>query len=215
VVPLRRNNQLSYAREENDPRPYARLLDQLILDYVLLRTTFPTPITARTRTAPKASREYGHPAQWASDTARAIADCLDATDDALRDHLGHLPPPTRQRSETRVVNHAYQSLKARINELANYPGADAFHEEATEIHHQIRRALGQSRQRKALSLPCPSCQWIPVFRTLYDDRRDIIECHNCGHEIKEQEYGLYARILVDELLAAADNNPPIDNDASH
>jgi hypothetical protein len=49
---------------------------------------------------------------------------------------------------------------------------------------------------------------------VYDDRRDTIECHNCGHEIKEQEYGLYARILVDELLAAADHDAPIDTDAS-
>lgn len=213
MVKLRRNIPLSTAREENDTRPYARLLDQLVLDYILLRQTFPTPITARTRTAPKASREYGHPAQWASDTARAIADCLDATDEALRDHLGHTTPPPRHRSEARVVNHAYNSLKARIQDLANYPGADAFHEEASHIHHQIRRALGQSRQRKALSLPCPSCDWLPVFRTVYDDRRDTIECHNCGHEIKEQEYGLYARILVDELLAAAENNSPLDQDA--
>jgi hypothetical protein len=45
---------------------------------------------------------------------------------------------------------------------------------------------------------------VPVFRTLYDDRRDVIECHQCGYEIKEQEYGLYARILVDELIAKAD-----------
>lgn len=213
MVKLRRNISLSTAREQNDPRPYARLLDQLVLDYVLLRQTFPTPITARTRTAPKASREYGHPAQWASDTARAIADCLDATNEALRDHLGHLPPPHRNRDETRVINHAYRSLKARIQELANFPGTDAFHEEATHIHHQIRRALGQTRQRKALALPCPNCQWLPVFRTVYDDRRDTIECHNCGHEIKENEYGLYARILVDELLAAADNHPTLDPDA--
>lgn len=202
MVTLRRNTSLSNAHEEKDPIRCAKYLDWLILDYVTLRYYFPTPQTARTRTAPQASREYGHPAQWASDTARAIADCLDTTDEALRDHLGHTPPPPRTRSETRVVNHAYRSLKTRIHDLANYPGTEAFLEEASEIHHRIRRALGQTRQRKALALPCPNCTHLPVFRTVYDDRRDVIECHHCGHEIKEQEYGLYARIIIDELLEA-------------
>ncbi len=187
------------------PQHLAILLDRLLLDYVELRTNYPSPITTRTRTAPKSSREYGHPAQWASDTARAIADCLDATDEALRDHLGHLPPPPRDRAENRVVAHAYKSLKARIEPLADFPGTEAFWEEGREIHHTIRRQLGKTRQRRGLDLPCPNCRIIGMRRTVYDDRRDIIDCPHCNYEIKEQEYGLYARILVDELLESAND----------
>lgn len=180
------------------------LLDGLVMDYITIRATLPTPSTTQVRTAPQGSREYGHPAQWASDTARAIADCLDATDDALRDHLGHTPPPPRVRAESRVVAFAYTSLKARLEALAEYPGTNAFLDEAHQIHGLIKRALGHGIQRKALSLPCPGCSHLPVFRTVYDDRRDVIECPHCGYQIKEQEYGLYARILVDELIAQAD-----------
>jgi len=186
------------------PENVAIILDRLVMDYVELRTNYPSPATTHTRTAPKSSRQYGHPAQWASDTARAIADCLDATDDAIRDHLGHLPPPPRTRAENRVVAHAYKSLKARIETLSDFPGTEAFWEEAREIHHTIRRLLGKTRQRQYLPVPCPSCNNPPLFRTVYDDRRDVIECHHCHHEIKEQEYGLYARILVDDLLATTE-----------
>jgi hypothetical protein len=53
-----------------------------------------------------------------------------------------------------------------------------------------------------------------VFRTVYDDRRDVIECHQCGNEIKEIEYGLYARILIEDLLLAADTSAGFDNHTS-
>lgn len=192
--------------ETADRRQIALLLDRLAFDYVLLRTTYPAPQSSQTRTSPKGSREYGHPAQWASDTARSIADCLDATDEALRDHLNHLPPPPRVRAECRVVNHAYKSLRARSEYLARFPGAQAFLEEATDIHKTVRRLLGMTRQRKALHVRCPECRQLPVFRTVYDDRRDVIECHHCGYQIKESEYGLYARIVVDELLDEAETN---------
>lgn len=206
MVKLRRNTKLSHAREKKSNPHVSRILDWLVMDYITLRINLPTPQTSDTRTGPRGSRTYGHPAQWASDTARLIADCLDATDEALRDHLGHLPPPPRVRGEARVVGYAYKSLKARLEGLSDYPGTEAFLDEAHEIHATIRRALGHGLQRKTLSLPCPGCDLIGVCRTVYDDRRDVIECPHCGYEIKEQEYGLYARILVDELLAQADAN---------
>jgi len=196
------------------PQHLAILIDRLLLDYVTLRANYPSPTTPQGRAAPKSSREYGHPAQWASDRARAIADCLDGASDALRDHLGHLPPPPRHRAENRVVNHAYATLKARLEDLADYPGTEAFVDEAQDLHRNIRNALGQTPQRAALSLPCPSCFYVPVFRTTYDDRRDVIECHHCGHQIKEMEYGLYARILIDELLQSAEQPDPLDAEAS-
>ena len=197
-----------------DPKRLALLLDWLVIDYVTLRKDMHYPTQGQGRTAPRSSREYGHPAQWASDKARAIADCLDATNEALRDHLNHLPPPPRLRAESRVVETSYKSLKARTEYLASFPGADAFQEEAKEIHSSVRSSLGLTLQRTTISLPCPQCSCVPVFRTVYDDRRDVIECHECGNEIKEMEYGLYARILIEDLLLAADTSAGFDNHTS-
>lgn len=178
----------------------AILLDRLLMDYVTLRATYPTPKIDSTRTAPRGSRTYGHPAQWASDQARKIADCLDSSNEALRDHLNHLPPPHRNRAEARVVNYAYQSLKSRLEYLPQWPGYEDFLTEARDIHYEIRRALGHTRQRSTIGLPCPNCSSIPVFRTLFDDHRDVINCEHCGYEVNETEYGLFVRIVLDDLL---------------
>lgn len=181
-----------------------RTLDRLVVDYVVLRSTSPIPKAQTTRRA--SGRTSGHPAQWASDTARQIADLLDATSDALRDHLGHLPPPQRTRAESRVVEHAYATLTARWHDLADYPGAGDTYTELTELHSRIRGTLGLTRQRVLLPAPCPSCNTLGVIRTIGDDRSDTIECEACGRVIPAGEYGLYARILIDDLLDQADED---------
>lgn len=186
-----------------------RILDRIVIDYVILRSTYPKPTSTQSRRAP--GYTSGHPAQWASDTARHIADLLDATSDAIRDQLNHLPPPPRQRAETRVVEHAYATLTARTQQLADYPGAGDTLQELEETHHRIRHALGQDRHRVLLPAPCPSCGNLGVTRTIGDDRSDTIQCHNCGRTITEGEYGLYARIIIDDLLDAADNPNHFDN----
>lgn len=178
-------------------------LDHLLLDYATLRTQYPTPTSnTPTRRAPR--REYGHPAEWASDTARHIADLLDLASEALRDHLGHLPPPPRQRSETRVINHAYTTLTTRLTDFCTQPGATDTITELNDLHHRIRAMLGHTRQRTLLPAPCPTCGSIGVTRTVNNDRSDTIECEHCGRTISEAEYGLYARILIDDLLDQPD-----------
>lgn len=179
-------------------------VDRLVLDYVTLRTQYPSPQHSKGRQAPRSSRSYGHPAAWASDTARTIADILDATSEALRDHLGHLPPPPRNRAETQVVNHAYQTLTNRIPELCASPGGHDAILEMHDLHQTIRHALGYTPMRQVLPAPCPRCYIVPVFREITTAREDVINCHACGHTIRETEFGLYARILVAEMIAQAE-----------
>lgn len=188
-------------------RRYRRTLDGVVLDYVTLRATMPSgPVRTDTdtRQAPRSSREPGHPAQWASDTCRRIADTLDDISDSLRDHLSHLPPPPRSNAEGRRVDHAHATLVARFDDLCTYPGAEANAADVVTLSGQVRWGLGHGGTRRALPTPCPDCDIVPVFRTVRMDRSDTIECDACGRVIRDVEYGLYARMIVDELIAACD-----------
>jgi hypothetical protein len=79
---------------EYSRRHYGQVLDRLALHYVLLRRTLPQPAASPgERVMRVVAREYGHPAEWASDTARAIADQLGEAHDGLAEHLHHDPPP--------------------------------------------------------------------------------------------------------------------------
>ena len=185
---------------EPSRRHYRTLLDRLVLDYLELRTSYPKPAPlgepVRTR---RGADTPGHPGQWASDKAREIADALDGASEGLREHLGHLPPPPRTNAESRVVNGAYRTLVDRFDDLCTYPGAQATATELYDLHGQIRRLLGHNRIRWHLPTPCPDCDLITLVRTV-DIRQDSIECDNCARTIDEQHYGLYARVLLDEIL---------------
>ena len=71
------------------------MLDRLAQDYILLRVTLPKPVPPPgERVMRIVAKEYGHPAEWASDTARAVADQLNEAHDNLADHLHHEPHRT-------------------------------------------------------------------------------------------------------------------------
>jgi hypothetical protein len=195
-------------QSQNGPKPRhtKQLLDRLLTDYVILRTQFPHPTRAPGRSAPRQSRTYGHPAEWASDTSRIIADLLDETNAALRDHLNWTPPPPRQRAESRVVMHAYNTLTAAIDQFTQWEYAQDSIIELQDIHNYIGRCLGQTRQRQHLPVPCPNCQHLGLIREVHLDRRDNIQCYQCAQEIKELEYGLFTRMIIDELLKKADED---------
>jgi len=183
-----------------------QLLDRILTDYVILRTQFPHPTRAEGRSAPRASRTYGHHAEWASDTSRKIADILDETNAALRDHLQWTPPPPRQRAESRVVMSAYNTLSGAMTQFCQWEYAPDAIIEIKDIHHHIGKCLGYTRQRQHLPVPCPSCQHLGLVREVHLDRRDNIQCMQCGQEIKELEYGLFSRMIIDELLRKADED---------
>ncbi len=185
---------------------YKHTLRRLIVNYVRLRTQFPTPAHNEEHIRRNRNTEFGHPAEWASDTARLIADQLDGASEGLRDHLGHLPPPPRERSEVRVVNHSYQTLTTRFDALCTYPGAEATAKQLADLDRRINGALGFTRARKKLPTPCPACGESLLVREVATSGVDAIECMGCRETIESSHYGLYARMLLDEIIDNAERN---------
>ncbi len=187
---------------------YRATLRRLVLDYINIRTTWPTPARRETtrRTRPGTS---GHPREWASDTLADIAGTLDGIEDGLRDHLTDTPAGApRVAAEARIVARAYKYLDRHFEALCGYPGAAASVVEITDLHRRIANQLGQNRLHTRLPTPCPTCLHITLVRTIDRNRTDSISCDNCAREIPEDHYGLYARILLDELIAQADDDTP-------
>ena len=183
-------------------RRYRRLLDDIVLDYVHLATTMPQPTIPEDQTnirTPKTS--FGHPREWASDQLRKIMNTLDGAEDGLRDHQHHTPPaPPGTAREAFIVNRSWTYLTAHFDALCTYPGAEATADNIHEIHSTIRRNLGLGQIHKRLPTPCPDCGLITLTRTLDRATTDQITCDNCHRIIREDHYGLYARMVLDTLL---------------
>lgn len=177
---------------------YRRVLDWLLEDYATIDAAMPTPLGAGGDKI-MVSREYGHPAEWASDMKRRIADTVDGWANALRDHQHHTPAnPHRREARKLATEHKY--LTAHFDTLCVFPGALDAAEELCELHADIRRALGQSRASTKLDTPCPACDLITMRRTVELDRSDWIECMNCGYSFEEKYYKLYTKIVSDGIL---------------
>ncbi|MBF6133494.1 hypothetical protein IU501_10835 [Nocardia otitidiscaviarum] len=180
-------------------RRFARLLARLTVDWVNLHAHLPTPPARRQAVRIAPERVYGHPAEWASDTAARIAVVLNETHDALADHLGETPPPHPGVTEHRRVRAAWYYLECRVPELALYPGGGDIAAEWLELHNQIRARLGLTQPRQLLPTPCPACELRTLERTV-SPYNDSIECGACGHLIREEHYPFYARVVLDTIL---------------
>ncbi len=178
---------------------FGRLLGWLVMDWVHIHTTMPTPARRGQQERRTAQKVFGHPAEWASDTAAEIAEVLNATHDSLADHLGQTPPPHPGITESNRVRAAWNYLECRISELALTDfGADAAIE-MRDLHNQTRSRLGLTRPRQLLPTPCPACELRTLFRSI-DFRRDYIECGSCNHVIREEHYPFYTRMVLDTIL---------------
>ncbi|EOM78051.1 hypothetical protein DW322_11200 [Rhodococcus rhodnii] len=176
-----------------------RLLGWLVLDWVNLARNLPTP-TAPAGTDHRATRHtYGHPAEWASDTARSIADTLNEIHDALADHLGETPPPHPTVTDRIRVRAAWRYLEPRIHLLSATDWATDTVTELSDLHRKIRSRLGHTIPRTALPTPCPSCELRTLTRS-QSPNRDAIECGACGWHIPDTDYQRYARIVLDTLV---------------
>lgn len=191
---------------EPSRRHYGLILDRLTLHYVLLRATLPKPVPPPgERVMRVVAKEYGHPAEWASDTARAVADHFGETHEALAEHLHH-PPPRLLLAESRRVGEAHHYLTSWFDQLCTWPAAGDTAEALHELDRDIRRGLGKTDPRRFLPVPCPrpTCGLLGLVREVsYGNGEDRVTCHACGETIPSERYGWWTRTLLDDIIGAA------------
>lgn len=190
---------------EPSRRHYRTLLDRLALHYVLLRVTLPKPTPPPgERIMRVAAKVFGHPAEWASDTAAAIATQLNDAHDTLAEHLHHEPPPHPGSREYGRVAHAHHYVTSWFAVLCTMPGAGDVAEALYDLDRDVRRGLGKTDPRRFLPVPCPSCGLLGLVRTIaLDDGADSVECRSCGETIPSERYGWWTRTLLAEMLTPA------------
>lgn len=184
---------------------YRRNLDRIVLDYIEIATTMPTPITTDINHTRGPQGTPGHPRAWASDTLRHIAEILDGAETSLRDHRHDTPPaPPGTIREARLVNRAWTYLTHHFDDLCTYPGAQATATEVYDTHNHIRRALGHTTITTRLPTACPWCELTTLVRTIDRAANDTISCDNCHHTITDDLYTWFARRELDHLIDTAD-----------
>ncbi len=179
-------------------RRVATTLQRVVLDWVQLRRDLPAPNKTDRERGAKV-KDYGHPAEWASDMAADIAACLYAAHDNLAEALDSTRPPKVAASEGAAVREAYNYLSVRIHKLAHQDWAPDIIVEWMGLHSKVRSQLGLTRPRIALPTPCPECELRTLTRYM-DVQRDWVECGNCQAQIKSEHYPLYTRLVLDELV---------------
>jgi hypothetical protein len=177
----------------------------LILDWIDLHTYLPQPARTNTNTR-RGSREYGHPAEWASDKAAHIAHILWSWHDMLAQYRNEHGPPRHTSETIRVVN-AWKYLDPRFDQLCELVDAEAF-TEIHDLHHAIRHTLGHTNPPQTLPVPCPGIDC--GLRTLQRHIRpgnDTITCATCGYTVRDDQHGenyrWLIRVCLDTLIDAA------------
>jgi hypothetical protein len=193
---------------EPSRKHYRKILDRHLLHWVLIRTTMPAPTVLRgtEKLMRVQTREYGHPREWASDTARAIADHLADAHASLAAALGHDGPPWQGHNETRRVQVSYLYLTNWFERLCTHPGAAASAVALYELDRDVRRGLGKTDPRRFLPVPCPNpdCKLLGLVREISrDDGKDEVNCHACGEKIPSDRYSWWTRQLLDDMIESA------------
>lgn len=185
-------------------RHYATIIDRLALHWVLLRRDLPAPAAPPgERVMRIVAKEYGHPAEWASDTARLIADQFGWAHDGLAEHLGHDGPPHQSTREAGRVRTSHHYLTAWFERLCTYPAAGDTAETMYDLDRDVRRGLGKTDPRRFLPVPCPNteCGLLGLVRTIdLATGEDHVDCHGCGEQIPAARYAWWTRTLLDEML---------------
>lgn len=192
---------------EPSRRHYATILARIALHYVVLATTLPKPVPPPgERIMRVAAKVYGHPAEWASDMTRAIADQLGDAHDGLAEHLHHDGPPHDGTREAGRVAISHHYLTAWFDRLCDYPAAGDTAEALVDLDRDIRRGLGKTDPRRFLPVPCPrpTCGLLGLVREIsLDNGEDRVTCHACGEVIPAERYGWWTRTLLDDMIGQA------------
>lgn len=187
-----------------NPEHIRRDFHHLVIDWCHLHTRLPKPMQTAAARRP-ASREYGHPSEWASDTAAKIAALLWSWHDLMAEHRNETKPPPETASERVRVRRAWIYLEPRIEQLCEIVDAEAL-TEIRQLHQQIRNTLGATNPVQLLPIPCPGqdCGLRTLTRRVAVGR-EIIVCGTCGYTVREDYYPLLCRIAIDQL--AGDQQP--------
>jgi hypothetical protein len=119
-------------------------LKQLVSDYAML-TPLPKP-AAHEMLRGSPSKDYGHPAQWASVNLTRIANLLWNWHGIVAQQRNETPPPPRYAHEKVRVKKAYRYLETRVQDLIDAVGPDALKEMA-RLHASIHSGLGMTGPR--------------------------------------------------------------------
>ena len=184
-------------RKKLTPHALRDHIRRLTLDWAYLRTNMPTPPRSEGRQA--SSHEYGHPAEWASDTAAKIVDILTSWHEALAENRNETPPPTG--SEQHRLRAAWQYLDPRCDQLTAYAEDEALRQ-IPALHTLIRHVLGVTQPRQMLPVPCPNndCGLRTLMRTVTVGGNDFIVCGSCAYTVQDTHYPLLVRIAIDTVV---------------
>lgn len=206
----------------------------LALDWIQLSGALPTPPRGEGGRASNI-KDYGHPAEWASDKARQIVDMVTSWHDLLAEQrnerrptvgivFGAKPHPknptpfssrleSTQQDRIRLVA-AWKYLEPRCEQLVGMVDADDL-KELPDLHYGIRRTLGQNAPKYTLPMPCPNneCELLTLVR-IQGVGQDFISCDACGYTIKDAHYPLLIRMALDAFLTSADTNEMIQKTRS-
>ncbi len=203
-----------------NPKHIRATLYRLTLDYLTLTTQFPTPPRS-SQSRRTTTREYGHPAEWASHHATLIADELTSWHDYLAEHRNETRPRRKRIGYKTDGRHIWQYavnekdrtvaavkyLEPRLEQLCDLAPAEAL-KELPDLHHTIRRTLGYTRPRYTLPIPCPNDEC--GLKTLTREQgigQDFIICGHCGYAIKAAHYPLLIRMALEAIVTDTPNEP--------
>lgn len=184
-----------------------RLLYWLTQDWIDLSSTLPTPTSNGGRTSN--TREYGHPAEWASDKCAEITDHFHGWHDYLAEQRNEKRPPARDNrrigTEQTIIVNAWRYLETRIPQLINAtdPNTEPF-QELFDIHREIRARTCRTRPRYTLPMPCPHIDCgLRTLQRISGVGQDFIMCDACGYTIKDEHYPWLIRVTLDTLIDSA------------
>jgi hypothetical protein len=190
---------------------FHRLLTDVVMDYVNLKHNLPKPAPKSKAGRGSPSRAgYGHPAEWASDTAAEIKEVLFWHAEELAAHLAAPPPMMLGGDEAAVVRVSHQYLINNFDFLARHPMAEHAAGELNDIHRAVRDGMGHTRMGERLPAPCPSCDVAALVRHAPQRPRrgappqkpPPIRCASCGHELSAALYDVLASYRVEDIAAA-------------
>lgn len=189
-----------------DPNLVRRDFCRLMLDWVHLRTWLPKPIAQENARRPK-YRQYGHPAEWASDKCAEIADLFQSWHDLVAEERNETPAPPDGAAEQVKIVKGWKYLEPRFEQLVTLVEPESLRE-IGELHREIRNALGFSNPRQILPIPCPGIDC--GLRTLTRDiavGRDLIVCGSCGYHVVDdaegKNYQWLVHVCLDTLIDSA------------